>query len=150
MVPRAARSHWITTASGYHGRLPQIRPGRTVTLLHDMLDDGEPMDVLAEVSFLRTSEGGRTSLVRGLYRPNHNFGSADDRQTYVGQIEFAPGDEVAPGESRQVAIRFLSGPGLAALLSVGREWRIQEGNRLVARARLIERLNRIEQRLTQR
>ena len=115
-----------------------------MTLLYDMLDDGEPIDVLAEVSFLTTSEGGKSGPVRGRYRPNHNFGAADGRITYIGQIEFDPDDEVVPGESRTVRIRFLSGSGLDALLSVGREWRIQEGPKLVARAKLIERLSRVD------
>ena len=34
----------------------------------------------------------------------------------------------------------LSGPGLRELLTVGREWGIQEGAKLVARAKVVERL----------
>lgn len=111
-----------------------------ITLLEDLLDDGVPIDVIADVSFLSTSEGGRTRAVRAGYRPNHNFGAASDSVTYIGQIEFAPGDEVEPGEARRVHIRFLSGPGLDELLAVGREWRIQEGAKLVARAKVVKRL----------
>ncbi len=111
-----------------------------VTILTDLVDDGELIDVWAEVSFLTALEGGRSGPIRGTYRPNHNFGSAGHRQTYIGQLAFAPGDDVAPGECRKVLIRFLSGPGLDLLLTPGREWRIQEGSRLVARARVVERL----------
>jgi hypothetical protein len=113
----------------------------TITLLKDMLDDGAPIDVLAEVRFLTALEGGKSSPVRGRYRPNHNFGMPADRLTYIGQIEFAPGDEVAPGECRRVHIRFLSGGGLRELLSVGREWRIQEGSHLVAYGTVVELLS---------
>lgn len=113
--------------------------------LHDLLDDGDPIAVLAEVSFVPASEGGKSHPIRGRYRPNHNFGSAENRLTYVGQLEFAPDVVVWPGDTRRVTIRFLSGSGLDALLSVGREWRIQEGPRLVARARVVVRLPGVEQ-----
>jgi len=118
----------------------------TITSLNDMLDDGTPIDVMAEVRFLSTSEGGKTGAVRGIYRPNHNFGLPENRITYIGQIEFAPGDEVAPGEDRRVRIRFLGGGGLRELLSVGREWRIQEGSHLVAHGRVVELLSGPRQR----
>ena len=114
-----------------------------VMIVTDMVDDGEPIDVVAEVSFLTASEGGRSGPIRGRYRPNHNFGSAEDQLTYIGQLEFAPGDDVAPGESRKVLIRFVSGPGLDSLLTAGREWRIQEGSTLVARGRVIERPSKV-------
>ena len=109
-----------------------------VTWSTDLLDDGPPIDVIADVRFLSTEEGGKTCSVRAKYRPNHNFGWPDDRVFYIGQIEFAAGDEVSPGESRRVSIRFLSGAGLKELLVPGREWRIQEGIKLVALARVVE------------
>lgn len=108
------------------------------TWFTDRLDDGPPIDVVADVRFLSSAEGGKTCPVRAKYRPNHNFGSPDDHVFYIGQIEFHPGDEVAPGESRRVSIRFLSGAGLKELLVPGREWRIQEGTKLVAFARALE------------
>ena len=110
----------------------------SVTWFTDLIDDGPPIDVVADVRFLSTDEGGKTCSVRAKYRPNHNFGSPDDRAFYIGQIEFALGDEIAPGESRRVSIRFLNGAGLKELLVPGREWRIQEGTKLVALARVVE------------
>lgn len=109
-----------------------------IEMLYDMLDEGEPIDVVADVRFLSSAEGGKANAVRGMYRPNHNFGTPDNRITYIGQIEFAAGDEVHPGDHLRVRIRFLSGSGLRELLSVGREWRIQEGHHLVALASVVE------------
>jgi hypothetical protein len=108
-----------------------------ITWHSDIFDDGPPIEVLAEVRFLSTAEGGKTCSVRAKYRPNHNFGSSDDRVFYIGQVEIAPGDEIAPGESRTLPIRFMSGAGLSDLLVPGREWRIQEGDKLVAFGRVV-------------
>ena len=85
------------------------------------LNDGSPIDVVTDVRFLSSTEGGKTCPIHASYRPNHNFGSPDDRAFYIGQIDFLPGDEVAPGESRRVSIRFLSGAGLKELLVPWRE-----------------------------
>jgi hypothetical protein len=93
------------------------------TLLHDMLDDSAPIDVAAEISFLATADGGKTLSVRGRYLPNHNFGASSDNATYIGLVQFDVGDEVAPGESRRVQIKFMGAPCLDELLTVGREWR---------------------------
>ncbi len=107
----------------------------------DLLDGGPPVDIIADVHFLATPEGGKTLPVRAKYRPNHNFGSPENNVFYIGQIEIPLGEEIAPGNSRRVSIRFLSGSGLRELLSIGREWRIQEGSRLVALGRVVEVLN---------
>jgi elongation factor Tu len=109
-----------------------------VDAFSDFVDDGKPIDVVADIRFLSTNEGGKSCAVRAHYRPNHNFGSPDNRAFYIGQVEVAAGDEIAPGESRRVPIRFLSGRGLRELLFQGREWRVQEGSKLVAIARLVE------------
>ena len=110
----------------------------TIDAFSDFMDDGKPIDVIADIHFLTTDAGGKSCPVRAHYRPNHNFGSPDNRAFYIGQVEVAPGDEIAPGESRRVPIRFLGGVGLRDLLVQGREWRVQEGCRLVAIARVVE------------
>ncbi len=103
---------------------------------HDLLSPGPSVRVLARVRFLSTSEGGRVSPVSGIYRPNHNFGAPDGREFYIGQIEL-DGREVLPGQTHDLCVTFLSGPGLSELLQVGRYWRIQEGARLVATAEVL-------------
>jgi len=104
----------------------------------DLVDDGAAIEVIADVRLLPTGEGGKSRPISSTYRPNHNFGAPEDRHFYIGQLEIASGDEIVPGETRRVPIRFLSGPGLRQMLTLGREWRIQEGDRLVAVARVVE------------
>jgi hypothetical protein len=48
----------------------------------------------------------------------------------VGLIDFAPGDKLAPGEERIVDVQFISWPK-GVDFTPGREWRIQEGGKLV-------------------
>ena len=88
--------------------------------------------------FLSTEEGGRQTPAFSGYRPNHNFGEASGREFYIGQITFERSESILPGESREVDIVFLSGPGLMDALRSGRPWRIQEGPKLLATATLIE------------
>jgi hypothetical protein len=53
-------------------------------------------------------------------------------------VEFASGELLNPGESREALIQFLRGPGLVEALRPGVTWRIQEGPRLVATGSVIE------------
>jgi hypothetical protein len=73
---------------------------------------------------LTTLEGGKTTAVRGVYRPNHNFGDADNRELWFGQIKLGPGESIEPGECRKVLIEFPEDSRLLKELYPGREWRI--------------------------
>jgi elongation factor Tu len=99
---------------------------------------GPPILVRAILRLLRREEGGRRSGIRSGYRPNHNFGGPDDREFYVGQVDFDGDDPIELGNSREVSVRFISGPGLRDKLQAGRTWRIQEGGRLVGEATVLE------------
>ena len=57
----------------------------------------------------------------------------------IGKIDFDR-DEVRPGETVSAVVTFLENAQLASQISVGREWRIQEGLKLVATARITELL----------
>lgn len=70
------------------------------------------------------------------YRPNHNFGSADDAEMYIGAMEFQPRLAVYPGDSVESIVSFLLTQDFVAKIQVGTEWRIQEGKRLVAIAKV--------------
>ena len=94
-------------------------------------DTSPPITVLARLRLLSTEEGGRRAGIRTGYRPNHNFGPADGCEFYIGQVDFTDREVIAPGESADIAVRFISGPGLRAHLKVGCTWRIQEGPKLV-------------------
>jgi len=104
-------------------------------------DSKEPYLVKGKISLLPSSDGGRKTGIRANYRPNHNFGTVDGREFYIGQIDFDDVDWIQPGESHIVNIRFIPGPGLDELLVPGRKWFIQEGQQLVGNVEMIERLN---------
>jgi len=105
----------------------------------DLLEPGEPITVLARISFLSSENGGRSSPITKHYRPNHNFGSAQDSRFYIGQLEIPENTPFCPGESHDLHVKFLNGPGLSELLVEGRTWRIQEGSKLVAMAQVLRR-----------
>ena len=110
---------------------------------HDVLEPAgkEPIRVLARISVVPTEQGGRNGPFTKSYRPNHNFGGPDDRVFYIGQVEVAEGTWIHPGEICDLPITFLNVRGLADLLQVGRNWRIQEGGKLVATAEVLALLN---------
>ncbi len=93
--------------------------------------DGVVIRARAMIRLLATSEGGRTSPIRGSYRPNHNFFGPADRAMMVGFIDLPEDSKLRPGESMEASIAFWQAPGLDDLLYPGRQWRIQEGLRLV-------------------
>jgi len=59
--------------------------------------DDERILVRANIRLLSTAEGGRTTPIRGSYRPNHNFFGPDDRNMTVGFIDLPEGKELHPG-----------------------------------------------------
>ena len=95
--------------------------------------------VKARIRLLSADEGGRTLPVYGRYRPNHGFFDNDRSEMMIGQIDFGT-VPCHPGETRDVTIEFLDAPELNDLLQNGREWRIQEGDRLIGVGLVIERL----------
>lgn len=96
-----------------------------------MADD--QVRVSASIRFLQTEEGGRTSpLSGGSYRPNHNFFGPDSREMCVGSIELPKGKRVAPGDTIRTEITLLVYPAVEPEITEGRQWRIQEGAKLVA------------------
>jgi hypothetical protein len=94
--------------------------------------------VRANVRLLPTAESGRTTPIRGSYRPNHNFFGPDSRNMTVGFIDLPEGMELHPGESIDLSIMFWNWPGLGDQIYAGREWRIQEGAKLVGIGTIIE------------
>ncbi|MCL6683422.1 hypothetical protein [Sphingomonas alba] len=101
-------------------------------------NEPDMVTVRAVVRFLSTAEGGRKGPIFGSYRPNHNFFGPDDRQMTVGFIELPDGVEVHPGHSVEASITLWWWPALEGQIYPGREWRIQEGSRLVAVGKVLE------------
>ncbi|HZF95199.1 MAG TPA: hypothetical protein VEZ20_10065 [Allosphingosinicella sp.] len=91
-----------------------------------------PIPVRARIRLLPREEGGRaTPIVGGTsYRPNHNFMSDQNVEMGMGAIDLPPGFLLQPGESVEVEMTLYPWP-LDTDISPGREWRIQEGGRLV-------------------
>ena len=96
------------------------------------------LNVRASLTLLPGTSHGRRSNSHVRWRPNHNFGAPDGRDFYIGQVEFDDAGAIEPGQTRNVMVRFLDGPGLTEQLVPGRSWRIQEGSVLVATATVIE------------
>jgi len=97
----------------------------------------EPIRVLARVQVAATADGGRSGPFTGKFRPNHNFGGAENRNFFIGQLEVPEGEWVYPGETRELTITFMNVVGLREQLTPGRRWRLQEGWRLIATAELL-------------
>ncbi len=94
--------------------------------------------VRANIRLLPSAESGRTLPIRRSYRPNHNFFDADNRNMAVGVIDLPIGTELHPGESLELTITFWNWPGLEGQIYPGREWRIQEGPKLVGIGTVLE------------
>ena len=105
----------------------------------DVIND-KPIIIRAKVRLLPTEDGGRhTPIVGGVaFRPNHNFGNEENRNFYIGQINFEKSDLVKPGEEREVEIVFLNVQGLKEMLTIGVFWRIQEGPKIIATGEVLK------------
>ncbi|UFZ04878.1 hypothetical protein LQG66_00715 [Bradyrhizobium ontarionense] len=100
--------------------------------------------VRATVRLLPSEESGRSRPVYGGYRPNHNFFGPDNRAMTMGVIDLPAGVALHPGDSIETTIRFLNWPGLEGQIYSGRQWRIQEGARVVGIGTVIEIVRAIQ------
>lgn len=93
----------------------------------DNIDNGNPIRIRARIELISTEAGGKTKSIGQRYRPNHIFGTEENRSFYIGQIDLLGETQLHPGESKDANVTFLSGPGLREKITVGTLWRIQEG-----------------------
>lgn len=98
----------------------------------DYLDMRFPGTIQIKARISVSSESSRTAPLLDQYRPDHNFGSPDNRYMFMGQIDIPVDDPIYVGDTREVWITFINSDGLVALLTIGRKWRIQEGGQLIA------------------
>ncbi len=98
-----------------------------------------PPDLIAQIDFLPTEQGGRTLPAHSGYRPNHDFGLKgtlnDAAHEYIGQ------EAVAPGESVLANLWLLAPEFQAGRLYPGFRFTVQEGSRVVGRAVVQQVLN---------
>src|SRR5258706_15491815 len=97
----------------------------------------------ARIHFLTKEEGGRSTPLKGgsSYRPNHNFFGHDDRDMSIGFIELAEDERVEPGDTIIKEMTLSIWPELELEIREGREWRIQEGARLVGSGTVLKVLD---------
>ena len=95
-------------------------------------------DIEAEVTFLPTAEGGRSTPALSGYRPNHLV--LPDYLT-SGHHEYKDKERVLPGESAITEIWFLSPEQYPKSMRVGKIIRVQEGSRLVGHAKVLNVYN---------
>lgn len=105
----------------------------------------EKVRVRARIRFLSIEEGGRREPLHGggSYRPNHNLSGPSGQDFCIGQIDLPEGMLVAPGDTIEAEITFFIYPKVKPLFKGLRQWRIQEGARLVAVGTLLEVLDQV-------
>eukprot|EP01136_Pigoraptor_vietnamica_P017289 Opistho-1_new@62246 len=86
-------------------------------------------DIEAEITFLATEQGGRSSPVYSGYRPSHDFGVTgmlnDGHHEYIGQ------ESVPPGCTGLASIWLLAPELQNSRLYPGFAFTVQEGARIV-------------------
>ena len=104
----------------------------------------EGITVKANIRLLPADDGGRASSIKGSYRPNHNFFDPDNRDRSASSIcRMAP---ICVQATTSIC-RLRSGNGLASKGQIhqGREWRIQEGDKLVGIGTALDVLPRVDE-----
>ena len=90
---------------------------------------GHNSDVEAQITFLRTEEGGRDKSVRTGYRPQFFYQGED----YDAIHQYFDKEEVFPGETVIAHLHFLYPELLYDRLGPGEQFEIREGYRTVAK-----------------
>ena len=99
-----------------------------------------PPDVLARVTLLRTEEGGRTSPAHTGYRPQHRI-----KPDYLtsGSHEYVGTKTLAPGETADTYITFLTPEAYPRTLHTGLVLEVAEGSRIVGYAEVLDVYNEL-------
>lgn len=94
-------------------------------------------DIEAELTFIPPDEGGRSMPAKSGYRPQFFYDGHDwDAQHDYGDVE-----EVAPGETVQAKLTFLSPQRHVGKLFPGKEFLLREGQRVVGHGTVTRILN---------
>jgi translation elongation factor EF-Tu-like GTPase len=107
---------------------------------------GSKPDVEAELTFLRTEEGGRRGFAQSGYRPQFFY----DGEDHDAVQEFVDRGRVYPGDTVTVRLHLLHPELLYRRLRVGDGFKIREGERVVAHGRVTRILNLMENAETYR
>ena len=96
-------------------------------------------DFIAEIKYLSTDEGGRSTPIKSGYRPHIKFPFS--KMMTSAQQKFINQDIVNPGETVNAEIMILSPNFFKHMLKVGMEFKVGEGSKIVANGKLIKILN---------
>ncbi len=99
----------------------------------------EQPDFVARVRFLTTEEGGRKGFAASGYRPA--FKLPDQPEMTSAEQKFRGIDQVQPGQEAISEIRILWIEAFEQKLSVGTDFELLEGSRVVAKGQIIEVTN---------
>ncbi len=99
--------------------------------------------VEAEVTLFPKEAGGKTTGITSGYRPNHNFGSAENKDMRLGEITVDNNEWIQPGQTKMVTVHFTMPGDYIVDLKPGLVWRIQEASKHVGNGKIINVLSRI-------
>ena len=95
----------------------------------------ESICVQAKLTLRSTADGGRETGIKTCYRPNHVFEYRDGQiVSYIGEILFDKDKIIMPGDTADVTVCFLKIPEVQPYLTLGRQWFIHEGPKLLGQA----------------
>ncbi len=94
-------------------------------------------DVEAQITFLRTEEGGRQGYALSGYRPQFFY----DGEDHDAVQEFMDKEKVYPGDTVTVRLHFLRPELLFNRVRIGDSFKIREGVRVVAHGKITRILN---------
>jgi translation elongation factor EF-Tu-like GTPase len=98
-------------------------PGRTYSF---------PPDIEAEVAFVPTDQGGRSTPAFSGYRPQFCYEGGD----WDADQEYPDVDKVVPGQTVRAFLRFSRPEIHSGRLHQGMEFQVREGARVVAHGRI--------------
>ena len=99
-----------------------------------------PPDIEAEVSFVPTEQGGRSTPAFSGYRPQFYY----DDHNWDADHEYPDVEFVLPGETARALLRFLSPDAQVGRVHPGMEFQVREGARIVALGRVTKILHLVE------
>jgi translation elongation factor EF-Tu-like GTPase len=101
---------------------------------------GHEPDVEAEITFLRTEEGGRQDYVSTGYHPQFYYEGED----HVAVQEFTDKENIYCGDTVTAHLNFLHSELLFNRVQVGDSFKIREGKRVIAHGKITCILNLLE------
>jgi len=100
----------------------------------------DPPDVEAEITFISTEAGGRSTPVFARYSPQFHF----DGDDWDAVHEYPDVEAVYPGQTARALLRFVRPEYVVDRIHPGLEFRIREGARVVAHGRITKILHLAE------